>query len=92
MCIIVFFYYFLTLCALPLPGKAAGSLYEDGGDGFDFKNGDYLVTHYEAERVPSLKSKDGEVVIRVASTEGHRERPKRTLHVRLLIGENVEVC
>jgi hypothetical protein len=84
-------YCFLTLYPLCSPGKAVGDLYEDDGDGFGYKNGDYLLTHYEAEKVSSLSAKDGEVVIRIASVEGHRERPKRTLHVRLLIGQNVQV-
>jgi len=66
-------------------------LYEDDGDGFGYKNGDYLITHYEAEKIWAPSAKDGEVVIRIASIEGHRERPKRTLHVRLLVGENVQV-
>jgi hypothetical protein len=79
------------LIALDETGKAVGDLYEDDGDGFGYKNGDYLLTHYEAEKVSSLSAKDGEVVIRIASVEGHRERPKRTLHVRLLIGQNVQV-
>jgi len=74
-----------------LSGKATGDLYEDDGDGFGYKNGDYLITHYEAEKISAPGAKDGVVVIRIASVEGHRERPKRTLHVRLLVGENVQV-
>jgi alpha-glucosidase len=74
------------LIALDEAGKASGDLYEDEGDGHGYKNGDYLITHYEAEKVDSH-----EVVIRIASVQGQRERPKRTLHVRLLIGENVQV-
>jgi hypothetical protein len=66
-------------------------LYEDDGDGFGFQTGEYLLTHYEAEKVSNSSAKDGEVVIRVASSEGSRARPKRTLHVRLLIGEIVQV-
>lgn len=79
------------LVALDEQGRATGDLYEDAGDGFGFQTGDYLLTHYEAEKVSSSSAKDGEVVIRVASSEGNRARPKRTLHVRLLIGEIVQV-
>lgn len=79
-------YYFLPFILLSISGKATGDLYEDEGDGYGYKNGDYLITHYEAEKVDSH-----EVVIRVASVQGQRERPRRTLHVRLLIGENVQV-
>ncbi|KAG0578554.1 hypothetical protein KC19_4G032600 [Ceratodon purpureus] len=79
------------LIALNETGKAAGDLYEDDGEGFGYQDGDYLLTHYEAEKVSTPNAKYGEVVIRVASTEGRRERPKRTLQVRLLIGEDVQV-
>lgn len=90
-CIDLVFHRVLTLCFLPLPGRASGDLYEDDGDGFGYQSGDYLLTHYEAERVSSSSTKDGEVVIRIASVEGQRSRPKRTLHVRVLIGEIVQV-
>ncbi|KAG0590030.1 hypothetical protein KC19_1G065500 [Ceratodon purpureus] len=79
------------LIALDDKGRASGELYEDAGDGFGFEAGDYLITHYEAEKVASASSKDGEVVIRIASTEGQRERPKRKLRARVLIGDIVEV-
>jgi alpha-glucosidase len=79
------------LIALDDTGKATGDLYEDDGDGFGYKNGDYLITHYEAEKICAPGDNDEEVVIRIASVEGHRERPKRILHVRLLVGENVQV-
>lgn len=81
MCIIVFFYYFFIFCVLFLLGKVVGFLYEDGGDGFDFKNGDYLVIYYEVERVLSLKLKDGEVVIWVVFIEGYCERLKCMFYV-----------
>nr|PNR55777.1 hypothetical protein PHYPA_006674 [Physcomitrium patens] len=79
------------LIALDDKGKASGELYEDDGDGFAYQNGDYLITHYEAEKVSNTNANNGEVLIRVASTEGYRERPKRTLKVRVLVGENVQV-
>ena len=79
------------LCVVLFSGKATGDLYEDDGDGFGYRDGDYLHTHYEAEKVSSPGAKDEEVVIRIVAVEGRRERPKRTLQVRLLIGENVQV-
>jgi len=82
---------YLTFYARNISGRAAGDLYEDDGDGFGFQTGDYLLTHYEAEKVSTSLARDGEVVIRVASSEGNRARPKRTLRVRLLIGEIVQV-
>ena len=74
-----------------LLGRASGDLYEDDGDGFGFQTGDYLLTHYKAEKELSSSAKGVEVVIRVASVEGHRARPERMLHVRLLIGKDVQV-
>lgn len=87
----MFFHCSLTLGTFVQPGDATGVLYEDDGDGFGYKNGDYLITHYEARTVQAADTKHGKIMIRVASTEGRRERPKRTLHVRLLVGENVQV-
>lgn len=79
-------------CSLSVSGRAEGELYEDEGEGFAYKNGDYLLTHYEAELVSGELAKNGgEVVVRIAKTEGQRQRPKRTLHVRLLVGDTTQV-
>lgn len=76
-----------------MTGRAEGVLYEDAADGFDYKHGQYLLTHYEAKLLPSINGmKGGEVVVRIAKSEGDWQRPKRTAHVRLLIGDNAEVC
>ena len=66
------------IVSLDEDGRASGTLYEDDGDGYDYMDGDYLLTRYEAER------RGDEVVVRVASTEGDRERPARAVRVRLL--------
>ncbi|XP_043806992.1 alpha-glucosidase 2 isoform X2 [Manihot esculenta] len=71
----------LTLVvALDEYGKAKGVLFEDDGDGYEFTKGGYLLTHYVAELHSSV------VTIRVSETEGSWNRPKRRLHVQLLLG------
>lgn len=76
----------LTLIvSLDASGRASGRLYEDAGDGFGYRDGDYLLTTYEAV------SSDGAVEVRVSSEEGKRQRPRRELHVELLT-EHGLVC
>ena len=60
--------------------NAEGTLYEDAGDGFGYVNGDYLLTRYRAER------RNGQVSIRVLSSEGFRPRPVRTVVAQILTG------
>ncbi len=62
-------------------GHAAGTLYEDAGDGYGYQHGDYLLTSYTAER-------QGDVVtVRLANTDGNRSRPKRPVTLKVL-GKN----
>ncbi|KAF8024369.1 hypothetical protein BT93_F1528 [Corymbia citriodora subsp. variegata] len=68
------------LVALNEHGTAKGILFEDDGDGYKYLEGEYLLTHYIAERESSL------VTIRVHTEEGSWKRPKRRLHVMLLLG------
>ncbi|KAL5794648.1 hypothetical protein ACOSP7_003242 [Xanthoceras sorbifolium] len=71
----------LTLIvALDENGEAKGVLFEDDGDGYGFMKGEYLLTHYVAELRMSV------VTVRVSRTEGSWMRPKRRLHVQLLVG------
>ncbi|OVA18456.1 Glycoside hydrolase [Macleaya cordata] len=71
----------LTLIvALDQHGKAEGFLFEDEGDGYEFNEGGYLLTYYVAELQSSV------VTIKVSKTEGSWRRPKRRLHVQLLLG------
>lgn len=67
----------LHVC-LDADGRATGTLYEDDGDGFDYRTGDYLLTTYEARRAGDA------VEISITSTEGDRPRPERALVVRIL--------
>ena len=73
---------FVLIC---LSGRAKGTLYEDDGDGFDYKKGRYLLTYYEA----FLEGK--ELSLQVASSSGHLERPRRVLNIHVLIGGAAKV-
>lgn len=55
-------------------------LFEDDGDGYGYTKGEYLLTHYVAEKNSSV------VTVRVSKTEGSWKRPARTLHINLLLG------
>jgi hypothetical protein len=69
----------LTLViSLDAAGQARGDLYEDKGEGFGYRDGEYLRTTYQAAR------SDGMVEVSVAREEGHLPRPVRKLHVELL--------
>ncbi|KAB1218912.1 hypothetical protein CJ030_MR3G018211 [Morella rubra] len=68
------------LVALDEDGKAEGVIFEDEGDGYGFTRGEYLLTHYVAELQASV------VTLRVSEIEGLWKRPKRQLHVQLLLG------
>ncbi|XP_057997223.1 uncharacterized protein LOC110646260 isoform X2 [Hevea brasiliensis] len=71
----------LTLIvALDEYGQAKGVLFEDDGDGYEFTKGGFLLTRYVAELQSSI------VTVRVSETEGSWKRPKRSLHVQLLLG------
>lgn len=70
-------------------GKAEGVIYEDDADGFGYESGNYLLTTYEAQQSPSENG--GEVVVRIARSEGDWTRPDRKLHVRLLLGHTTQV-
>lgn len=59
-------------------GIATGTLYEDEGDGFAYRDGDYLLTTYRAAR------HGDRVVVSVSEAAGRRARPPRVVHVELL--------
>lgn len=66
------------LVCLDAQGRASGRLYEDAGDGYGYRKGDYLLTTYAAVQ------KGGEVTVTVARVEGHRPRPARRVVVELV--------
>lgn len=49
-------------------GSATGTLYDDAGEGFGYKNGDYSITHFQARKI-----KKGKLEISVQQTEGNRK-------------------
>ena len=60
-------------------GTAEGTLYEDAGEGWDYKTGGYLRSMYRATE------KDGVVTVRLFSSDGAYPRPEgRRVKVRLL--------
>ncbi|OAY24303.1 hypothetical protein MANES_17G004600v8 [Manihot esculenta] len=88
----------LTLIvALDENGKAKGTLFEDAGDGYEFTKGGYLLTHYVAERhsivikVCERELQFSIVTVRVSETKGYWKRPKRRLHVQLLLGGGAKI-
>ncbi len=64
----------LFVC-LDKEGRACGELYEDAGDGFAYRQGDYLVSKMEA----SLEKKC--LTVSVTASEGNRQAPRRTLRI-----------
>ncbi len=69
----------LTLeVALNEKGHASGQLYEDAGDGFGYRTGDFLLTTYDAQQ------QGDQVTVTVTRTEGLRPRPKRKVVVEVV--------
>uniref|UniRef100_A0A0E0AIX3 DUF5110 domain-containing protein n=1 Tax=Oryza glumipatula TaxID=40148 RepID=A0A0E0AIX3_9ORYZ len=68
------------IIALDENGKAEGVLFEDDGDGYEFLQGNYLLTYYVAELHSSV------VTVKVARTEGSWKGPNRNLKINILLG------
>lgn len=66
-------------------GNAEGTLYEDAGEGWGFKEGEYLLTTYRA-----TTRGDGSVAITVQSAEGEMQRSDRPVRVRLVTADGEE--
>ena len=67
----------LVVC-LDADGRAEGVLYEDAGDGYGYRDGEYRLTHYTAQR------RGGNVVVEGTVVEGDWPAAERPLTVRLL--------
>lgn len=69
----------LTLIAsLDERGEAAGVLYEDAGDGFGYREGQFRRVHYRARQIGNA------VHVWIERTEGNLPRPARELQVLIL--------
>jgi len=72
----------LTLLVCPDDrGRAEGRLYEDAGDGFGYRDGEYLLTTYRAA------TQNGRTVVTVAAEEGRRPRPPRRVVIEVVDGQ-----
>lgn len=69
--------------SLGADGSASGILYEDRGDGFEYRSSDYLLTTFEAHRTGNT------VQVSIVGQEGNRPRPERDLVVVVLADEGV---
>ncbi len=64
----------LYVC-LDKEGRANGQLYEDDGDGFDYRNGAYLISNMEAELVKNR------LTVTLSPEEGQWASPSRTIRI-----------
>jgi alpha-glucosidase len=71
------------LVCLDENGKAKGSLYEDAGDGFEYRKGDYALTQYRANR------QGDSVVVKMESRRGNKKIPDRDIKVELVTDNGV---
>jgi alpha-glucosidase len=71
------------LVCLDRNGRAEGRLYEDSGDGFEYKRGEYLLTKYSAKL-------DGKVLtVSAKSRKGKLGIPKREIVVKVVMDGKV---
>ena len=63
------------LVSLDKNGKASGTLYEDAGDGFQYKNGEYLISGFTAKQVGST------VKVEITAREGNLKAVNRKYKV-----------
>ena len=61
----------------------SGTLYEDAGDGYGYRSGDYLLTTYVA------KLRGNKLRVRVAASEGHRTHAPREIVVQVVTDDGV---
>ena len=71
------------LVCLDENGEASGTLYEDAGEGFGYREGEYALTTYAATR------REDTAIVEVARREGALPRRERTLVIELLTPEGV---
>jgi alpha-glucosidase len=72
----------LVVC-LDESGIAKGTLYEDAYEGHGYKEGQYLLTEYEAHKQAD------KVIVKVAGQRGKMSRPRRNVQVELVTDNGV---
>ena len=71
------------LVCLDENGLAEGTLYEDAGDGYGYRNGEYLLTKYAA------RQDNNRVFVEIISQQGQMPRPKRNVIVELITDKGI---
>lgn len=75
----------LTLLVNPdAGGNASGRIYEDAGEGFEFRNGEY------AEYVATASAQGDRVTVKLTRTGGHMTTGPKSLRVGLVTPEGIE--
>jgi len=72
------------LVSLDKNGEATGTLYEDAGDGFQYKKGEYLISGFTAKQVGST------VKVQITAKEGNLKATNRKYKI-ILISDNGKI-
>lgn len=72
------------LVCLDAKGEASGRLYEDAGDGFGYREGDYLLTTFHAKRVGE------KTTVSIIEKEGQRPWEKRVVRIQPVISSGMQ--
>ncbi|MBR6998569.1 MAG: DUF5110 domain-containing protein [Prevotella sp.] len=72
------------LVCLDADGKASGQLYEDDGDGFAYRRGNYLLSRFEATLLKH------QLTVTMTAAEGKRQDKARTLRIGCVKGGRVQ--
>ena len=72
------------LVCLDADGKASGQLYEDDGDGFAYRRGNYLLSRFEATLLKR------QLTVTMTAAEGKRQDKARTLRIGCVKGGRVQ--
>jgi len=75
--------------ALDGKGQAKGTLYEDAGEGLEFQQGDYLMSHYCAQ-VVSTSEKSSDVKVWIEGIDGKRTRIKRNVIMKFYVLQDLK--
>ncbi|QKK08826.1 MAG: DUF5110 domain-containing protein [Planctomycetota bacterium] len=73
------------LIALDEDGHASGTLYEDAGEGWEFRDGEFRLTTYEAI------TEGDSILVRATKREGRWTAPTRAVRVRILLPDGREL-